>query len=390
MGPLDAAPPVPEAGRPPAARGRIAACALLAAWTALLAAGVLEPRSPLAAAGLAALRSSSGLAALARGLLAWSALEALRFAPLGVLAVLALPERGRLRPWRGALAAAGLGTACALAALGIAGRSVPSPFAASLPAAGAVLGTAAGLAWRKGGRTRLLFLPGLAALAAAALLAAAGLLWLALEPGPRVAVPAPVTSSDKRAIVAAVRGKNPRRVPPGETRTLRLGARDLERLAAWGFAVRGGGRGTVALEGPGRASAAVSLQLPRTGGRWLNVAAAVSLAVVDGKVDLAIPSLQIGPWSVPSPVLRVLSAGLVGAAAADGRVHGVLRSIRMLRIDAEGVTLAYERVDLEGGLLSRVVWGEDQVGAVRDAVAPHVRHLLEVLPRSPRGDARFA
>ena len=89
---------MPDSGRDPAtprAPSARLAWGFFAVWFALLALPVLQARSPIAGAGLTALRSASELGGLACRILAWAALETLRLTPLGFLAVLALPDRAR-------------------------------------------------------------------------------------------------------------------------------------------------------------------------------------------------------------------------------------------------------------------------------------------------------
>ena len=203
----------------------IAAFCLLA-YAALLGTALGDmPARLLGGASLLDLRSAAGALAVVKGLLVWVGLQALRFAPLGLLAVLARPDReGRLgRTLRVALPAAGVALVLALLALGArAGFTVPGPFELLLPAAGILLGVWAGLAWRRGWWSRLFFLPKLAALGALVSLGALGLAVLALEPEPAVAESPPIASADKRHLVGLFRGRDPRKVPPGETRTVRL------------------------------------------------------------------------------------------------------------------------------------------------------------------------
>src|SRR3972149_4515105 len=62
------------------------------------------------------------------------------------------------------------------------------------------------------------------------LLLALGLAVLSLDAEPALAEPKPLTSAEKRHIVELFQGKNPRKVPPGETRPLRLTGAELDRL----------------------------------------------------------------------------------------------------------------------------------------------------------------
>ena len=206
----------------------IAALCLLAYAVFLGTAHGDMPARLLGGASLLDLRSAAGALAVVKGLLVWFGLQALRFAPLGLLAVFALPDReGRLaRTLRVALPAIGVALVLASLALGArAGFSVPGPFELLLPAAGILLGVWAGLAWRRGWWSRLFFLPKLAALGALVFLGALGLAVLALEPEPAVAESPPIASADKRHLVGLFRGRDPRKVPPGETRTVRLSTR---------------------------------------------------------------------------------------------------------------------------------------------------------------------
>ena len=215
---------------------RLLAIGLLLGWAALLSTPFLEPSGRvLGGTSLPDLRSLTGAAvALGRTLLR-ALLLALRCAPLGALAVFVLPDQAS-RLWRaGLVALPALVVATLLAWLALAARagSSPGPFEILLPALGILLGAWAGLAWRRGWRARLLFLPSLVAQAVVLLLLAAGLAWLALDAEPALEDTLPLSSAEKRHLVELFRGKNPRKIPPGETVTLRLAGSELDRLAGW-------------------------------------------------------------------------------------------------------------------------------------------------------------
>lgn len=383
----------------PATRGAPSsrlAWGLFAVWCGLLALPVLQVRAPIAGAGLTALRSASELGGLACRVLAWAALETLRLAPLGFLAVLALPARARRRDRAVLVAMPALAVtlAGALLARWLVTRSAgawSSGLAESLLALpGSALGTAAGLAWRRGRRARLLFLPKLAAAGVAFLTVLALLAWMAIEPEARVPEPAPIASAEKVRLGETLRGKHPRKIPPGETRTLRLDATNVERLLAWAWTIQRQGRATVGLEGPGVASVAVSVRVPRTETRWLNAAASFRLGVEGGDVDLDITSLRVGRLPVPRPALALSTPVLLTALRADPRVRGVLDSIRSLRLEAGAVTCTFSRLELPHGQLSLLVWGEDAAGGVRAVVGEQIDLLLDALEGTQSGDERFA
>jgi hypothetical protein len=369
---------------------------LFAAWAALLLLPALQGRGALAALGVASLRSRGDLLSAVLRLLAWVAAGALRFAPLGLLAVLGLPDRetrwARLRAV--ATPALTLALAAGLLALEggsrLAGAGSASPLAGLLAAFGVALGVAAGLAWRRGGRARLLFLPRLAALAALALALCGAAFWAALEDRPRAAVPVPITSEDKRRLFEQLRGGNPRNIPPGETRTLRLAPADLDRLSAWATAILRRGHGSVRLEGPGVASAEASLRLPGTGGRWLNLAATARVGVERGRLDLELQALRLGRFRLPGPALSLLSPVVAGALRAEPLVRMTLPSVEAVRVGADGVSATWGRVDFPHGALAGLLWGEERVLANRASVGPYLDAVLAALQRGVPGDGRFA
>jgi hypothetical protein len=344
----------------------------------------------LALLAWAGLLGTTTLDSHARGLLAWSALQVVRFAPLGLLAVLTFPDReGRLaRGLRVVLPAFAL--ALALAGAALASRAEwtrPGPFELLGPGTAILLGAWAGLAWRRGWWSRLLFLPKLAVLAAALLLAGAVLGWAALEPEAAVPEPAPLTSAEKRALVARFRGKDPRKIPRGEARTLRLSAHEVDRLVAWAAAVGAKARTAVSLR-PGGVSGAAAVPVPRTG-RWLNVRASASAGIERGRLSISVPRLQVGRLAVPPALLDALAPLVEAGLRRDRDLRRVLPAVDRLSLGPEAAALTYRRVDMPRGLVARLVWGEEAGEAMREAVYAQVDRLLEALPAAPKGDARF-
>ncbi len=369
----------------------VAATLALLAWTAALGTTLLDPQARLlGGASLLDVRSAAGAFDLLKALAVSLSLHAARFAPLGALAVLALPDReGALsRLARVALPATLL--ALVLAALALAARAgftPPGPFELLLPGAGILLGAWAALTWRRGWWARLLFLPKLAALAALLLIAGAALGFAALEREPAVAERAPLTSEEKRHLVDAFRGKDPRRVPEGETRTVRLSGTQLDQLVSWAAAVGLRARTRVRLEN-GVASGAASVGVPRSG-RWLNVSASARLGIADGRPSVSEPRLAVGRLSVPPPLLGALARVGVEGLRWDRDLRRVLLAVRSLAVGDDEATLTYARVDMPRGLFARLLWGEEASAAMRESVYVQVDRLLEVLEGTPEGDARF-
>src|SRR5262249_37250721 len=138
-------------------------------------------------------------------------LAALAFAPLAAFAVLALPDQpGRIRrAWLVVLPGAVLSGLLAWLAVAVRFRQAPGRFDLALPALVILLGLFAGLAWRRGWRSRLLFLPKLALLAAGLLAIGAAVVFSALEAQPAVPEAAASSPAQMRQLVFAFTGKNP-------------------------------------------------------------------------------------------------------------------------------------------------------------------------------------
>jgi hypothetical protein len=368
------------------------AAACLLAYAALLGTGHLDlPGRLLGGASLLDVRSVAGAWAVARGLLVRVALLWLRAAPLGLLAVFAFPDReGRLaRLFRVAVPATVLGVTLAYLAVAARARwTRPGPFELVLPAVGVLLGAWAGLAWRRGWWSRLVFLPKLAALGLLLLLGGLALAVTALQREPALPERPPITSAEKRHLVGLLRGKDPRKVPPGETRTVRLSARDLDQLVAWAASVGLRARTTLSLA-PGSVSGVAAVGVPRTG-RWLNVTASTRVGIDEGRLSVAEPRLRVGRLTVPPLLLDLLAPFAVAGLQGDRDLRRVLPAVESLRVGAEEAVLTYGRVDMPRGLIARLVWGEDASEAMREAVYAQVDRLLDALSKVPGGDARFA
>jgi hypothetical protein len=368
----------------------IAAAGLLA-WAVLLGTPVLDlPPRLLGGGSLLDLHSVSGLVVLAKSILTRAALQSARHAPLGILAVLGMSDReGRLaRLFRIALPAAALAFVLAVTALAArAAWTPPGPFELVLPAVGVLLGVWAGLAWRRGWWSRLVFLPKLAALGILLLLGILALAVAALEREPAVPERPPITSAEKRHLVGLFRGKDPRKVPPGETRTLRLTANELDQLVAWAAWVGAKARTRVMLQ-PGGVSGSAAVRVPGTG-RWLNVTASALVDLERGRLTVARPALAVGRLKVSSLLLDALGPFAVAGLRGDRDLRRVLPAVESLSLGPDEASLTYGRVDMPRGLVARLVWGEEASAGMHEAVYAQIDRLLEVLKTAPRGDARF-
>jgi hypothetical protein len=367
------------------------AAACLLAYAALLGTTCLDlPGRLLGGSSVLDVRSLAGARAVASSLLVRVGLLWLRAAPLGVLAVLAVPDReGRLaRLFRVALPATSVALALLYLALAArAGWTRPGPFELVLPGVGVLLGVWAGLAWRRGWWSRLVFLPKLAALGLLLVLGGLALAVAALERQPAVPERPPITSAEKRHLVSLFGGKDPRKVPPGETRTVRLSGRELDQLVSWAATVGLRARTAVSLA-PGGVSGAATVAVPRTG-RWLNLIASTRVGIEEGRLSLAGPRLRVGRLTVPPLLLDLVAPFAVAGLQGDRDLRRVLPAVESLRLEADEAVLTYRRVDMPRGLIARLVWGEEASDGMREAVYGQVDRLLAVLKTVPEGDARF-
>ncbi len=367
------------------------AAACLLAYAALLGTPYLDPPGRLLGGGsvldagtLAGAWTAATALALRVGLL-W-----LRAAPLGFLAVLALPDRDSRLARLFTVALPAMAAALLLLYLSLAGRAGwtrPGPFELILPGVGALLGVWAGLAWRRGWWSRLVFLPKLAALGVLVVLGGLALAAAALERQPAVPERPPLTSDQKRHIVSLFRDKDPRQVPPGETRTVRLSGAELDQLVSWVASVGLRARTAVTLA-PGGVSGVAAVRVPRTG-RWLNVTASARVGIDKGSLSLAGPRLSVGRLTVPPLLLDAVTPLAVAGLQGDRDLRRVLPAVESLRLDADEAALTFRQVDMPRGLIARLVWGEEPSDGMREAVYEQVDRLLAVLPAVPPGDGRF-
>ncbi len=149
------------------------------------------------------------------------------------------------------------------------------------------------------------FVTWLSAALLALVLAALLLLVLAVEGQPRVPRRDAVSPADVERAVALVRQHDPRRVPPGEPRSLRLSEREIDLLVRHA-ARRWLGADTRVRVQPGQLLLQASVAAPW--GRWLNVDVALRQAAALPELE----QLRIGRLPLPEvlalPLLRAVAA----------------------------------------------------------------------------------
>jgi hypothetical protein len=314
----------------------------LLVYLVLIATPWLRPvgRGAVGGGGLFDLRSDARVSEVARHVAFQGVLELARFAPLGGLVVLCLLRREHR--WPQALTAGG--TALLLGGTLAAGvkryeiGAWPGPIDLLLPVLGCALGAWAAFAWRLGVRRRLVL--AVSGLALAPLPALVALVWLAAEGGPLPFAAEHVDSAAKRHLYSLFRGKNPKEIPPGETRSLELTEHDVDLLLAWTLPLIAGedrAKGRVEFSTSGATTVELSVRLPLRGegSPYLNVVAACRPELVAGRLRLHEPRLRLGRAELPPVLLRLLSPLAARFVDRDRRLGPLLDIVQSLAIDED-------------------------------------------------------
>jgi hypothetical protein len=357
---------------------RNVAAVLLLAHALLLGFWAAARTAPFEPPPLGALWSGTLLraaASLAGRALATTAL----FVPVGFLAVEATRRpaaQGRLQ--RGPLAVL-LALAVVAAVLILwpgRGWRVTDLLPLLLASCGAVLGVGANLFATREPRVRRRTVRALAAAAVLLGLALAAAVLLSIERAPLADEGEAITSAEKRRVYRVIRAANPRWVPRGRTKTLRLTARDLEVLSAWGRDIVGSEwRAGVAL---GAGTVRVVGSLPLDGdGRFVNAALQVRPVRTGGTLAFRIDELRLGRVALPRPALAVLSPVATALVRRDERVRPLLDATQRLEVSPAALTVTYGRVDLPASSVADVL-GQGLTEEVDpEAVRAHVKRLVE-------------
>ena len=369
----------------------------LPAYLALLVYRALQggAAEPVPLPSVAQLGAAAALLKLLRELVFRGALEVLRFAPLGILAALAMPRREGLveRALKMALPAAALSFAAATV-VGVAEGgppwTLPGLLELALPLSSVLFGVWVGMAMTRGVFATLFLLPKLGVAVALLAVVAGSLAWRCLAPSPLAFEPAQVTSEEKRRLVAMLRHKKPTRLAEGETAELRFTPRDLDLLMAWGLSIGDAGRkGHVEID-PRQASLEASLRVPRID-RYLNVVARGRAEVREGTLRLTANELQIGRFHTPAVVLAPLTFLAEHALNGDRRVRPLLGPVRKLTMDDGTLHVVYGRVKLPKGFVADIFHGDGTGAEDAESLRAQLEHMKKSaagLP--PPGEARFA
>jgi hypothetical protein len=212
-----------------------------------------------------------------------------------------------------------------------------------------------------------------------------------LESQPVVPAPHEVGTDEKRRIVAAFRGRDPRGIEPGGVRTLRLSQKDADGLVAWVSPLVVNPdrlRGGVGFEAGDELRARGSVRLPLVR-RWLNAEASARVRVDSGRLSLREPRLRLGPRSVPAGVMNTLAPALEAAIANERPIRPILRAVQQAGVEAGAATATYGRIEMPRGLVAELVWGQESSEELRRSVAEQVHGILAATQGVAAGDARL-
>jgi len=318
-------------------------------------------------------------------------LEAGRFAPVGLLAALAMAAAATRRASAAkALAAVVLSVVLATAVRAVERRGVPVAAHLVLPVAGCLLGVWFGRACRRGPRAVLWMVPKLAAVVLALGAGGAALGYAALQDAPLSFEAPAVTSEGKRRVVKAVKSGIRRRPDRPGLRSLRLAEKDIDFLLAWGLSLGSPRRKAAVRLAEGRLTVRGSAGVPLGGRRrYVNVRLAAEARIDDGRPTLSIRELRIGSLPVAGPLAQSVADALLAEVRRDPGLAEALGSVRSLRLKPGAVEVVYREGALDRRTLPSLL---ERLGAKPEVAAEtreYVQFLVAAAPSLPRGEARF-
>ncbi len=324
--------------------------------------------------------------------------QALAFAPLGFLAVYSLPDRASSldRLGRVMLPGACLGLALTVLARGLTASGewvTPGLLQLALPLAGMLFGLWLGGVWRRGPRARAWILPKLTLASALAAVLVLVLARRAVESAPLPLEVPRVTTADRHHLSALFRGKNPEKIPAGETRSLRLSEDEVNRLLAMGLELSGDGRSARVELTPDGVHTATSLALPggrALGRRFLNLQLTGRPVVADGSLRLDLTELSVGAIRVPRWLLGLATPLTGSLLRSEPRLAPTLAAIHDIKLGDHALEIRYGQMTLPRGFLRELIREAAGTEDLLPAVRAHAEHLVRVADSLPRGgEQRF-
>ncbi len=372
--------------------GRVGVLVYFILLIALALVPAIRPSMPIPDFALRELRSPEGIAPWIAFAVGTVALGVGRFAPLGFLAVLALPARRRWAQRLLFVTLPSLVIASAMTAVALYGEHGTAASLSELIAALLFcgLGVWLGSGWLRGWPARLLILPKLAAGTLVVAFAIGFNLYISLEAIPFETDATPVTADTTRRVYRMFRGKSPRDLKPGETATLRLSDKEINEVLSWSaMSMAGNGvRARVELSdgSPYLLLSAVS-PIVRGPAKYFNVIVGGGVQVTDGALDLDIRRVRLGSLEVPRFLLSSVSPQIEAMINRNAQLAVFLGPVRNLTVRAHDVSATYGHAELPPGAIAALFEGE-ALEDLRVAILAHTAHLLASEARDAPADRR--
>jgi len=349
---------------------------------------VVAAQTGVAASGW---QGSHGLVHYVAGAIIGIACELMYFAPIGFVSVVVVcrwRQRGRFSVWLLALVTGNASTLLIQSPRLIAAweRATMVSLAPSL--VGCLLGVWAGIAWHRGWRARLWFLPKVGVLAMLSVLGAGSIAWLSLEDAPMSFQGERIGSEEMQRVVTMIRHRGPQSLRDDQTCTLHLTGRDVTALLSHFLSLHTHERKMSVCLDRGRISVLVSLpvQLGRLGPRYLNVDVAGNVAVSNGTLRLSADRLGIGSITVPSWLLHGLGPYMVSLLNHDPRAHAVVQATREIAIEPGVIQVTYGAFTLPVLHRGRLLHSSSVNERVLTSTQVQVDHLLLLFAVDPAAD----
>lgn len=368
---------------------------VLLAWLGLLIVWAHRANTASVEVPVWSINSRAALLALVRHAALSAFTSLVQFLPVGFLAVLSLPSRDAwvdriVRSWLPAVVGS------FLLAMAVQWFQPGSPFVTPgvpgllLPWTGCLIGCWAGMAWTRGRSALLLFLAQLALVFTLFVGGLGVLLYRAVDSAPLSLETPSVTSAEKRRLYGLFAGKNPLKIEEGKTVELRLTARDLNLLLAWGLSVGESTRSARVELAGNRARLLASVPIPARS-RYLNITALGGLNFAAGRLKLQAERLRIGRIEIPTFLLESLSSIVSRAVNDDSRVKPILQLLQGINLQSGAVTLTYGHGAAPKGFVAGL-FHDSSAGRVDiPVIKAQILNLLAAAGKMPsNSDARFS
>lgn len=199
-----------------------------------------------------------------------------------------------------------------------------------------------------------------------------------------------ITSAEKRRIVSLVRLSPEERRGRTLTRRVRMNEHDLDVLVSWGLAARSQNGVKVDFDLTDetlQVELSKPVAVPLLGARHLNFHAEGRLRIIDGQTEFQLAGLRCGHCALPSFLVRQISDDIAELIRHDAELTRAANSLVSVRVKSGVLEIIGTERNLKS--LPMLLSGSSERPELVRATREHVRHLLDMAERLPRGDERF-